>query len=742
MISELSPGDKLSLKGKIFELRKRLNEVDNEQQRAEEYSFRPQLSNYDHQERGGDFYQSIERAELMRKQKLQLLKATLIEEDSGKCTFRPVITSYKSSSSQKSLPVHLRLQEKGKQYNERQVQRVANGRLYDADGRRLFQPQIPKHTTAGELGKGPGNNVSADEYLYRDARNREIRMQQRVVEAQHELLSEVNARKINPKSAQLLKKRAEREIRSIFEYLDSGNQGELSFQDVRGAMELLHERGQLTRAAMLQQTDKVWALLDTGGRVEFPTFMTLCLAAKSLIPLPKVHGGRGHPSSEDINTLKTFLRQMVVAIDLNGQQSTDRIDQDESFHPEISDRSRVLAEHKAGKESGGDGSSSFDKLLARGKEVERRREQLRDNLLRQEMSECTFHPRRVTGNYVPESATQPQSEALKPYGQANHVRSDSEISDDSDSDVDGSVPVDDFSSPRETTFDRLYKLKDKPVPEKHPHSSITELQACTFKPVVDRSTLNLPVSSHTVGEIKSIEKTVSRMQKARQMRKLEQDRLENMGQVDEEKYAKSRDLLAAGPVPFNFRLEERRRMKDQRQEQVKKARLYVDVKLGANRTVNIAIADGDDPAAVAQQFCKIYALDSSACNILTQVVYDNMIANGIAMQPQEIHSESYPEHQVVDETNNAGMQASASNADSWRPVDGLVDTLQLRKPMRRKTLGRRSDDQLSENDDSSRNQFAADDEGNQDHEVRNDDRFDDQEDWQHETNVQDDEIES
>ena len=62
------------------------------------------------------------------------------------------------------------------------------------------------HVTAA--GKGTGNNISADEYLYRDARNREIRMQQRVIEAQQELQSEVNAKKINPKSAQLLKKRA------------------------------------------------------------------------------------------------------------------------------------------------------------------------------------------------------------------------------------------------------------------------------------------------------------------------------------------------------------------------------------------------------------------------------------------------------------------------------------------------------------------------------------------------------
>jgi hypothetical protein len=51
MISELSPGDKLSLKGKIFELRKRLNEVEVENQRAGEYSFRPQVQSYEHLER-------------------------------------------------------------------------------------------------------------------------------------------------------------------------------------------------------------------------------------------------------------------------------------------------------------------------------------------------------------------------------------------------------------------------------------------------------------------------------------------------------------------------------------------------------------------------------------------------------------------------------------------------------------------------------------------------------------------
>lgn len=67
MISELSPGDKLSLKGKIFELRKKLNMVEVEQQRKDEFSFRPSVAKYENLQRGNDFLGSIERAEVMRK---------------------------------------------------------------------------------------------------------------------------------------------------------------------------------------------------------------------------------------------------------------------------------------------------------------------------------------------------------------------------------------------------------------------------------------------------------------------------------------------------------------------------------------------------------------------------------------------------------------------------------------------------------------------------------------------------
>jgi hypothetical protein len=41
--------------------------------------------------------------------------------------------------------VHERLTDAGKVYKERVAERTVQLTLYDSDGRRLFQPQIPRH---------------------------------------------------------------------------------------------------------------------------------------------------------------------------------------------------------------------------------------------------------------------------------------------------------------------------------------------------------------------------------------------------------------------------------------------------------------------------------------------------------------------------------------------------------------------------------------------------------------------
>lgn len=68
MISDLSPGDKLSLKGKIFELQKKLQIIDIRNRQKEEFSYKPTLySSYDLPDRHGNVLESINKAEIIRK---------------------------------------------------------------------------------------------------------------------------------------------------------------------------------------------------------------------------------------------------------------------------------------------------------------------------------------------------------------------------------------------------------------------------------------------------------------------------------------------------------------------------------------------------------------------------------------------------------------------------------------------------------------------------------------------------
>lgn len=62
-VAQLSPGDKLSLKGKIFELQKKLNILDIAQQNTEEYSFRPEITRYELPDRHEDYIQNVSRAQ-------------------------------------------------------------------------------------------------------------------------------------------------------------------------------------------------------------------------------------------------------------------------------------------------------------------------------------------------------------------------------------------------------------------------------------------------------------------------------------------------------------------------------------------------------------------------------------------------------------------------------------------------------------------------------------------------------
>jgi len=67
MISDLSPGDRLSLKGKLFELQKKLNIIDIEHRLDEQYSFQPKILDYDLPNRQKSFLENSTKADIIRK---------------------------------------------------------------------------------------------------------------------------------------------------------------------------------------------------------------------------------------------------------------------------------------------------------------------------------------------------------------------------------------------------------------------------------------------------------------------------------------------------------------------------------------------------------------------------------------------------------------------------------------------------------------------------------------------------
>jgi hypothetical protein len=67
MISDLPLCDRLSIKGKLFELQKKLQLIDLEQKLDEQYSYTPNIINYDLPNRQPDFFDNIHKAGIIRK---------------------------------------------------------------------------------------------------------------------------------------------------------------------------------------------------------------------------------------------------------------------------------------------------------------------------------------------------------------------------------------------------------------------------------------------------------------------------------------------------------------------------------------------------------------------------------------------------------------------------------------------------------------------------------------------------
>ncbi len=171
-LSDLSTGEKLALKGQLFELRKKLNAIELQNQQTETFSFQPELvTQYKLSDRENNYTKNVEKAEHMRRQKLDMLKATLEIEQSTELTFSPSITNKGRRLAERANAQSGAVKDVGHRlYNQHALILENKNRQKDAfsnfdprTGQRLFSPLISKKSK--ELVPSTENELNAHEFM-------------------------------------------------------------------------------------------------------------------------------------------------------------------------------------------------------------------------------------------------------------------------------------------------------------------------------------------------------------------------------------------------------------------------------------------------------------------------------------------------------------------------------------------------------------------------------------------------
>jgi hypothetical protein len=322
-VSDLTLGEKLALKGQLFELRKKLNAIELQNQQTETYSFRPALVTeyYELPDRENSYVKNVERAEQMRRQKLDMLRTTLEMEQTSELTFSPNITkkSRRIAEIANSQPgaeqdVGRRLYNQHARMQESKARQSENVKQFDPrTGQRMFSPLISAKSKA--LVPAASNELDAHEFMYRDAVEREERLRQQELRAREEAERTAAKSKLNNQSDRILKQRAERETRALFDYLDQENRGTVSYDDIAAAAHTLVARGLLTINASIGQSshsvaDRVWRILLEHPRQDLSELTPIAASTKNETSI-----GKQEQTASDEEAAQSGLSGRLVGLE-------------------------------------------------------------------------------------------------------------------------------------------------------------------------------------------------------------------------------------------------------------------------------------------------------------------------------------------------------------------------------------------------------------------------------------------
>ena len=687
--SAMSIGEKLSLKGKLFDLSRKLSLFEVETAIQEECTFTPVTNKYSLPDRESSFEANVQRAELIKQRRQEEALARIKHENDEACTFTPTVFTRRSNvvpdNEYISKPVGDRLFEKACESQKKTADLIERRKKYDAYGNKLFSPQIPKSrranseaaaSTAGTSGDAPpkGKSITAVEFMYRDARDREERQKMRLRAANAEAERGASSHRKNKKSVMILRQKAEREVRSVFDLLDQSEAGFLSKEDLQNGVKLLCDRDLVPPDSLYSVTEQAWGVLDKEqtGAVAFPSFLAICITftmretpagswtLDNALPSPSAAAALSTaslsfrqppvcavPKNEELASLRHVVRSLVSILKaspelLGAKQSPLLQSSFRSKHVKAEDTNKTPFSPVINKVSHKKALASRKKLLTdlsattlsenasavpsaldvlelrtrlREEKVEKKRQELQDK----EAKECSFRP------HLFEPMKHRKAPPRTGEGAANAA------------DLQGSTENKEAQLP---VYEKLYAYKDKQACFKSDEELLeeakkfkvpyvrkpdSELDHCTFKPAITLYTKpsSVPAKDITPG----FKEAVERVQSYRAYVAAEPVRLRLDALASEERYRQGRKMLATA-VPPTFLSDERIKIKHEKRR-FPQARLFVDVRLSASKVASIPIIDGDNPASIAESFCKIYALDKPAKEVLEEVVRQSMEKNGI-----------------------------------------------------------------------------------------------------------------
>jgi len=668
MLSELPVGERLALKGQLFELSKKLSLIELENQTKEDYSFAPQINEYALPDRDpNNFEANMRRAELIKQQKMEMLKATLTSVNDAACTFSPQISKRSQrlvDQAYVSKPVGERLHEKALESRKSKEDLIEKSKKFDANGNRLFSPRIPKAPSSSSSSSSSsastttpkGNSITVGEYMYRDAVDREERHKMRAVAAKAE--AELGSRSFrnNKMSEKILRRKAEREVRAVFEVLDSGGTGVLTYQDLQSGVEIMCDKGKLARDLLYKTTEQAWSILDKDetDSVQFSAFLAKCVpfmlretwtgSWSADHALPRVNSGlvlsdaslsfqqppvNAVPKNEELAALRSIVRSLIEILQADPAlvgdskspplqscfrfKHTQREEESTPFSPVINKSSRKMAlENRKGL------IKKF--VIGEGQD---------GGAVTSSTASAAPAPLDSTLSTVFSNLSTPSAVdvmSLRIRQKEEKIRAVKEAEEERFRSSHTFKPV--LNKRRPPKDPAASTFKRVPYQKRDPEEKLMEeMKECTFKPSIPTYVRPEPIAEEDIAP--GYVEAVARLWSYRAGLLSEPERIKLEVQTNEKRYREARAKLAAGLKPPSFLTDERLQHKKEREARRERPRLFVDVRLSPVKMASIPILDGDNPATIAKSFCKIYGLDQSARKVLEEVVRQSMEVNSV-----------------------------------------------------------------------------------------------------------------